>query len=470
MWSRRQLLAALGASGAGVALGGWLGACGGSAQRAGAGQLGLAQTDDLLPQILQILDGKVEGAFVWSRRHQRHRISKDSEEDQFDLVGSDALVFGGSAGSVALRNLNRPELLAAAQRFAAQGSPPSAGASSPARQAAFSLPSSQSFLAKVKLDPARQSKSAMQAPVADLLKRAQSGGGSRIIYRNSYLLADDVETRFLTREHNQRRRELRLRLGVLFAAWTGEDVVTAVAERAGSGGLEMAGPSDIDLQARAHDVLAYAHARSAPSGTQDVILSPECAALVTLESIAKPAFASGLRATPQGPLRVHDDPTLAGGYGSYVRDDLGQAPTPRALFGSAEAKSMHLGNMRRDLDLALLPRPSNLLVELGEASEEDLVAEVMQGVYLEGPLHCSVNVQGSQLALLCGRGREILNGRFTGRLFGGILANAESSAFFDATRAVGNRSQTLAFEELGLPLSVQSPAWLSRAKVAASNA
>jgi TldD protein len=287
------------------------------------------------------------------------------------------------------------------------------------------------------------------------------------VHRGSYLTCDDIESRLLSEQHNQQVRTVRTRIGVLFAAWTGDDVAVAVAESSGVGGLELATLSDSQLQSAADDALAYVHARSAPSGLQDVILSPGGGGLVALHAIARPGFAGIPRPTPQGPLRVSNDPTLAGAYGSYLRDERGDPPSRQELFGSLAA-DLEKGTMRRDADCVLRSRPGNIVVEAGTLSLEDLVRDVKEGVYLEGPRYCSVDEMGSSMALLAGRGREIRDGRFTGRLFSRLLATADCATFFDDTRALSKDNSLQAVDDNSVAISMRSPHWLSRAKVEAA--
>lgn len=444
-----------------MALGGALASCARTSNRSRvAGER--EPTEGALLQIFEIIERRTEGAFVWSRNHVRHMVSRDTKEQRFDVEESEAVVFGGRGRSVALWNASREELIAAAQLFVRQGNKAASGAASSRVLAPPDkfLPRAQSSVAR---EPAH-----FEPPVADLFARAQLHGDSRIIYRNAYLLADDVSTHLLGAAVHQERRELRVRQGVLFAAWTGDDISTSVAEQA-AGGLALAGPSDSDLRLHAQAALASVHARYAPSGTQDVILSPECASLVALEAVAKPVFELGQRQVPKGPLRASNQPTLADAYGSYGRDDLGQVPKAQQLFGDQDAQYMARGAMRRDGELRLRALPANLIVTPGSTGEAPLVADVMEGVYLEGPQHCSVNSQGSHMSLLCSRGREIRNGRFTGRLFARLLASADCAAFLDQVRALGNVSRVQAYEESGQAISVQSPAWLSRARMGAAS-
>ncbi len=464
MWSRRELLAALGASGASAALGGWLGACAGPTTGRRNDNFAASQ-GDVLPQVLEILDSRLPGAFVWSRHSHRHRVSKDSQEQHFDSHRFESVVFGDNEHTLGIHNANNHDLLSAALRFVdnlPDGAKRKAGASE-----SFRLPKAVEMRSALAIDPARQSHDAFLKRVATTYSQAQKQGGSRIIYRNSYLLTDDVESRYLSRSQNQRVREVRFRAGVLFAAWTGDEVVTSVAERAARGGLELNSPSVNDLRRGAASALAHVHARSAPSGIRDVILSSECAGLVAMQAIAKPGFVLGPRPTPQGPLRAINDPTRNRGYGSYLRDDRGDTPSALSFFGDLPVMKMHPGNMRRDEALGLRPMPSNVVVPAGTATEAELIADVREGVFLEAPLHCSVDPAGKSLALLCGRGREIRNGNFTGRVFSRLLATAACAAFFDDTRALGKRLQSHAFQEGPIAMSARSPAWLSRAHVEA---
>lgn len=464
MWSRRELLAALGASGASVALGGWLGACAGttSARRT---DNRVASLDNVLPLVLEIVDMRLEGAFVWYRRTHRHRVSKDSEEQNFDAHRFESVVFGGDGHTFAIDNASYAELLDAAQRFVS-ALPASAKRDARSGQS-LRLPKTKTLHATLGIDPTAQGHDAFLEPVLASYEQAQKHGSSRIIYRSSYLLSDDVETRYLSRKHNHQVREVRTRAGVLFAAWTGADVVTSVSERAALGGLELRGPSNNDLRRGAEGALAHVHARSAPSGVKDVILSSECAGFVAMQAIAKPGFVLGPRQTPKGPLRVSNDPTRKRGYGSYLLDARGDRPKAVSFFGDLPTAKMQEGNMRRDSALRLRPMPSNVVVQAGSATETELIADVKEGVFLEAPLHCSVDPAGNSLALLCGRGREIRNGNFTGRVFSRLVATATCDAFIDDTRALGKLLRSQAFEEDSIAMSARTPAWLSRAQVEA---
>jgi predicted Zn-dependent protease len=412
-----------------------------------------------------MVDGRLPGAFVWSRRSKRHRVSKDSEEQTFDVENFESVVFGGDGHTFATHNSSYRDLLVAAERFVADL--PAIAQRKAGASESFLLPKPTAFQTTLGIDPAKQGHDAFLEPVVKSYAQAQEQGSSRIIYRNSYLLSDDVESRFLSREHNQRVREVRFRSGVVFAAWTGDEVVTSVAERAALGGLELTGPSVKELREGAQRALAHVHARSAPSGIKEVILSSECAGLVAMEAIAKPGFVHGPRPTPRGPLRVSNDPTRKRGYGSYLRDARGATPNILSFFGDMPVTRMHEGNMRRDDALTLRPMPSNVVVDAGTATELELIADVKEGVLLEAPLHCSVDPAGTSLALLCGRGREIRNGHFTGRVFSRLVATAACDAFFDDTRALGKRRRSHAFQTGSIAMSARSPSWLSRAQVEA---
>lgn len=464
MWSRREVLAALGASGATVALGGWLGACAGAEQARRKEDRALA-LEDVLPQVLEIVDARLAGAYVWSRQSQRLRASKDSEEQRCDLEVSEDVVFGGEGHSLAIRNVSPQALLTRAQRFVA--TLPRAATPRRTHISALQIPAPKSPGVKGKNDWSDKRYRIFPESVSELYTKSQREADSRIIYRSSYLLEDEVDSRYLSRDHNQRHHEERKRVGVLFAVWTGDDVISSIAERATSGDIDFAGPSQKELSRSAENALAHVHARSAPSGLQDVILSSECAALVAMRAIAMPGLRLGPRAAPSGPLRVHNDPALPHGYGNYLHDARGDTPMALDFFGAQTLEQMQHGNMRRDRQLGLRALPANVVVKPGQASEQDLIADVTEGVYLDAPLHASVDPLGQSLALLCGRGREIRNGRFTGRLFSRLLASAECEPFFAETRALGKTQQALAFEESGVAMSAHSPAWLSRARVEA---
>lgn len=445
MWSRRQFLGALGASGAASALSPLLGCGAQVANKGSAATVGVS--DDDLALALAILDAKLEDATVWSQATHTDALSIDHDEERFDRLQEHLVVLSavkdGTPTQLVLVGPTREQILLAATSLSEHAIAP-----------AMKL----GPIAEVGWDSSWTRKhSDYRTPLRTLFSVAQQHGGSRVVYRSAYLYSVHTEQQLLSRSKNLRSRSQRTRGGVVMGAWANGEMARGHTQVSGNGGPDLVALSSDAIAETADQALAHLHARSAPSGPQEVLLSPETAALLSYSALAKTT-------TPlQGSynVRIEDDPTT--GYGAMHHDALGEEAVAQTLVG--EEATAGLLRLRRGNGGTLRSEATNVRVD-GEAEElASLVARIETGVLLEGPELCRLDARGERLAIVCSRAREILKGRFTGRLFSRTLSTTPVSEFLSNTVALGTRREAFAFDSEGIAGSAEAPHWLSRAEV-----
>ncbi len=449
MWSRRQFLGALGASGAISALAPLLG-CG--AQTAGKTSAAVSLvSDEDLAAALAILDGKLEGATILSHKTHTHELSLDHNEERFDRFRTHLIVLSAIIGHTRRRivlSAPSPEGLAvAATSFAGHAIAPSM------------RPAPATDVDWQKTWTTRHSD--YRAPLRSLFVEAQNHGGSRVVYRSSYLHSVHTELRFLSRKQNLRTKSQRTRGGVVMGAWAGGEIATSHAQVSGQGGPKIATLSSDAIASTAEHTLSHLHARSAPSGQQEVLLSPEAATHLAYNAIAKSPVS--LPNSGDYKFRLVDDPSV--GYGAMIYNDAGQRATIQTLVGEGGGPLSQSTRTRLTSNGTAQAQPSHVRLKAGIDNLASLVERVQTGVLLEGPELCQLDSRGERFAIICSRAREILNGRFTGRLFARTMTTGNTSEFIANTSALGSDSEQWAFESHGIAGSAQAPHWLSRARV-----
>jgi TldD protein len=211
---------------------------------------------------------------------------------------------------------------------------------------------------------------------------------------------------------------------------------------------------------------ALLRAPECPAGVMDVVIDPEQVALQLHESVGHPteldrvlgfeaayAGTSFLHTDDRGSLRygsehmnVTSDPTTPRGLGTFGYDDEGVPAEPQPIvregllvgwMGSREVGFP--GSMRADgWSRMPLVRMTNLHLEPGDATLEELIGGVERGVYLETNKSWSIddkrlNFQfGTQVAW------EIVDGEL-GRMLRDATYTGITPQFWGSMDAVGNR-------------------------------
>ena len=222
----------------------------------------------------------------------------------------------------------------------------------------------------------------------------------------------------------------------------------------------------------AEQAAALVHADACPSKVTTVVLDADQVALQVHESVGHPteldrvygteasyAGTSFLKPSDLGSLQygselmnITADPTTAGGLGSFAFDDEGVAAerTPVVEAGvltgfltsretAARIGSGYGGSMRADgWNRMPLVRMTNLHIEPGEGTLDDLLADVDDGVYMETNRSWSIddkrlNYQfGTQIAW------EIKNGRL-GRMLRDATYTGITPQFWGSLDAIAGR-------------------------------
>ncbi len=403
---------------------------------------------------LSILDTKLGDARIWSSLQTVHELSRDHEEERYDLRDTHRIVLSGQQGDrvirVALENPTSEELLASAKRISnqriAKTAPEQMAQSSHGPHVGYEL-------------------SDYRTPLRRIFHDAQDHGSSRIIYREAYLQSTHSRTRLLSRSQDLRVEAHRSRGGLVMGTWTGGALATGEAQVSGLGGPALVRLTSTQLETAADDALAHLHARRAPSGDLEVLLCPEAAAMFAHHCIAHPSAV--FRAAQTGPAHVVDDPSS--GYGGLLVDDEGVASQPQLLLGLGTGVSLlPQGRMRFDAQAQLRLAPTHVRVSLGTSDLTELVSRIKNGVLLQGPTMCTLDSRGEKVSLLASRGHEIRNGRFTGRVFSHTLSSFLMRDFLSTTAALGNEVRAISFHHDGIASSAEAPYWLGSARVEAA--
>ena len=236
----------------------------------------------------------------------------------------------------------------------------------------------------------------------------------------------------------------------------------------------------------ADDALALLAAPNCPSGKMDVILMPDQMMLQIHESIGHPLeldrilgdernfagtsfvtldmFGTYQYGSPL--LNVTFDPTIAHQYASFAFDDDGAAATKafiiengilkRTLGGTiSQARARAQGSMVEGVSTARssswnrapIDRMSNLNIEPGASSLEDMIASIEKGVLMRTNVSWSIDDSRNKFQFGCEIGQVIQNGKL-----GHIVKNPNyrgiSATFWRSLAMVGNASTR---EVLGTP-------------------
>lgn len=489
-WSRREVLAALATSGAWAAIAPLLAGCTPTRTRVQVEPI----TDTPLPlprlraqlrELVSRLSRDLEDAYAAAHVDELASATLDAGEATLAAEQRVRVHLGGHRGGrwreQVIASADPARVRAAAEALVGGSlSAPRAGAG----RRLFERD------AQPAIDPHDAPRVGWTARLAPLLERAESFGGSRVVYRGAYLRVRDRQHVFVGGDREVSERQLSTRAGVAMVAWTGDAIATGVAERAGALGLEALELGDDALAAAAERAVELLTARAAPSGELDLVLAPDVAALLAHRCVGdaltgdlwlgREALASTLVGVPiaSESVTLVDDPSGGQAFGDYAFDDEGWPSAPAALIErgrlvgpltcrrtAAALRLPRTGHGRR-AGATLAPRPGHLLLAAGDATGEELVAEVGRGLLVEGAAAAGLDARSFRVWLRAQSAKEIVDGRWTGRRFGGLTIAGAAPEILRSVRGVGRRSETFAVDdERGAPLSRQAPALLLTAAV-----
>ncbi|MGQ9584908.1 MAG: TldD/PmbA family protein [Anaerolineae bacterium] len=211
----------------------------------------------------------------------------------------------------------------------------------------------------------------------------------------------------------------------------------------GTGGLEIAEVPPEKIEELRDVAVGLLKARRVEPGYYDCVATPSVAGTIAHEAfghgVEMDMFLKGraraadyvgkMVASPL--VSILEDPTVEGAYGSYFVDDEGQLASPTYiirdgvfergitdLYSATRLGLPRTANGRREaFTNKVYPRMSNTYFARGETPVEVIIASVDRGFYLDRTSSGMEDPKNWGLQVTAHVGREIVNGKFTGRLF-----------------------------------------------------
>lgn len=232
----------------------------------------------------------------------------------------------------------------------------------------------------------------------------------------------------------------------------------------GTGGLEIARVPE-EKTAELRDVaVGLLRAGRVEPGYYDCVASPSVAGTIAHEAfghgVEMDMFLKGRARAAQyvgkvvaSPLvSILEDPTVEGAYGSYFVDDEGRLASPTYiirngifergitdLYSATRLRVTRTANGRREaFTNKVYPRMSNTYFARGETPVEEIIQSVDRGFYLD---HISSGMEDPKnwgLQVTAHVGREIVGGKFTGRLFSPVGITGYVPDVLQSISMVGN--------------------------------
>jgi len=269
---------------------------------------------------------------------------------------------------------------------------------------------------------------------------------------------------FVNRTKCLSQNVLRLRLGVVVFVSDGQQLQYDWLSKDGTGGLELIQISDEELRKLCDNAVALLSAEKVPPGMHEVICSPDISGVIAHEAfghgVELDMFLKNRARSEQylgkpvaSPLvDIVDDPSFAGGYGSYFFDDEGQLASPTYIIrhgvferGLSDLFSAHILGMprtangrRESFERKIYARMSNTFFARGDMSVEQMIGGVDRGVYLSQMSSGMEDPKGWGMQVTSHYGQEILKGKLTGRRFAPVGITGYVPDILQSISAVGD--------------------------------
>ena len=234
--------------------------------------------------------------------------------------------------------------------------------------------------------------------------------------------------------------------------------------KSGSAGWEVLTFSDDEIQKLVDSTLSLLSAERIEPGEYQVITAPGVSGTICHESfghgvetdmfLKERARAAHFidKTVGSALVNIADDPSRAGGFGSYFFDDEGRMASPTQivengvfrrgitdLYSATALKIPRSANGRRqDYSRKAYARMSNTYFEAGTSSLNDMLASVDHGVYLDKWSSGMEDPQGWGIQVTCHYGHEIKGGRITERVFAPVGISGYVPDVLQSISAVSN--------------------------------
>ena len=319
------------------------------------------------------------------------------------------------------------------------------------------------FQTESKRDPATVPLSEKLALVRDLGARGRALD-QRVVQAQAQYADTNEERVYIGRGRQLEQHVTRMRLLVVIAVSDGQQMRYHFAIRGGTGGYEVADIPPEELAQTAEIALRLLDAEKIAPGEYDVISDPSVSGVIAHEcfghGVELDLFPKGRALAAQyldrqvaaPSVQMYDDPSVAGGYGSYFFDDEGELARPTQIlrdgvlvrpisdFSSATfAPGIHTANGRRqDYTRKAYARMSNTFFAPGASDPAEMIAGVERGIYLRMAESGMEDPAGWGIQVTAHYGEEIVNGQLTGKLFAPVGITGYVPDLLQSISAIGN--------------------------------
>lgn len=446
-WSRRDFLRTSAMATAALAAGDWSGRSPGRATasppKAGtpAAMLAPDELKTLLQELIRDMEKRVPYASVLVLRRRGTSISIDDQTQEIDdespSEGAVFTVFNGEW----LEEASTSDLSADGLRAVAMSLAKSARLKPNGIEIDPGEGGERSFRTPSVIDPTALPLKDRFSRVQDLHRRARAIDSKLINCAVSYGETVGSEL-FVNRAKAWSQELVRVRATVAFYATDGQVTTDDWISRGGTGGLELLEVTDAELAALAAETHVLLGAKPVEPTSYQVVVDGDITGTVAHESfghgveldmfLKDRALAEQFLGKRVGSdmVNIIDDPSLAGGFGSYFFDHEGQLASPTHivekgiftrglsdLMSATQLKVPRSANGRRqDPGRKAYARMSNTFFAAGSGTVENLIEGIQNGFYLRNLSHGMEDPKGWGILLVAHVGEEIKDGRRTGRL------------------------------------------------------
>jgi TldD protein len=260
----------------------------------------------------------------------------------------------------------------------------------------------------------------------------------------------------------QRLQRVHLFLVVIVAGESGQ-VQYDYRAKSGGAGWEVLNFTEEEIQNLVDSTVALLSAERIEPGEYQIIAAPGVSGTICHESfghgvetdmfLKQRARAAHFidRTVGSSLVDIFDDPSQAGGFGSYFFDDEGQMAAPtqiveegifrRGITDLYSATALHIprsaNGRRQDYSRKAYARMSNTYFGAGTSSLEEMLAQVDHGIYLDKWSSGMEDPQGWGIQVTCHYGHEIKGGKITERVFAPIGISGYVPDVLGSVAAVG---------------------------------
>lgn len=213
------------------------------------------------------------------------------------------------------------------------------------------------------------------------------------------------------------------------------------------GGYEVTKFSDEDVYKTLNLAIELLSAKKIEPGFYDVIVDPSVAGVIAHEAfghgVEMDMFVKGRAKAKEylgkrvgsALVNIYDDPSIEGGFGSYFFDDQGTISKKTQivengifkrgltdLFSYVNLKTERSANGRREsYKRKVYARMSNTFFGKGDKKVSDMILNLKNGIFIEKVEGGMEDPKGWGMQVNALVGREIKNGKFTGKIFSPII-------------------------------------------------